>query len=686
MKFLIQPVLQNSYSYPGIDTNKKYVLSPMNSGLVAAVRSGAIVVEQRTWTEDPAQQWRFEKVSGTNYYKIISVASGKVMDVTGGVGATGDGVGIQVYGYGGSNNQQFELIYLGASRFRIQARHSGKVLDVYGNQSSEGTQIIQYTWHGGNNQQWRVSEILDISSAPTYKSKVIVYSDANYGGTGTEIGLGNYDMNDIGLPNDCISSLKVPQGLRVTLFRDAGFRGTKKQFTADTTYVGDDFNDQTSSILVELVASVYQHGDYQGNVQHLGIGSYNLADLTIGGDQISSVKVPPGMQVVLYEHPDFKGNSKVVTTDVPVLTGFNDVVSSIQVKMVGVVIPDDAVGFGDQIILKSYQNKYLTASATNLSNTSTSTPDSAKLTIYRAGSTVNGTWLCFGDVIALKTSSGKYLSAQSNGTLLADRTAVGEWEKFVVMRSGETESRTFVAKDDVITLRSVAHGKYVCAQDSGTVSADRTAIGGWEKFTIAEMVDAPEDPALCGAQACGAQACAVDASGLAACGADLCGAQAMGVFACGADICAAALCGAQAAALQVCGAAAAAVAVCGLDVSGMALCGAEGAGVTACGGNVCGAAMCAAAGCGADACGGAACGVAACGAAGCGAAACGAAACPIDACGAAGCGADGCAVAVGIPCPIEACGANVCAIDLCPADLCAADACAIDLIPIIPGI
>src|SRR5207249_8174109 len=51
--------------------------------------------------------------------------------------------------------------------------------------------------------------------------------------------------------NDQLSSLRVPEGWRVTLFSDARFSGMEKTFTSDTPWVGDDFNDITSAVLVE---------------------------------------------------------------------------------------------------------------------------------------------------------------------------------------------------------------------------------------------------------------------------------------------------------------------------------------------------------------------------------------------------------------------------------------------------
>ena len=42
--------------------------------------------------------------------------------------------------------------------YKIIARHSGKAMDAYGAQTANGTQIIQWTYHGGNNQRWILTD------------------------------------------------------------------------------------------------------------------------------------------------------------------------------------------------------------------------------------------------------------------------------------------------------------------------------------------------------------------------------------------------------------------------------------------------------------------------------------------------------------------------------------------------
>lgn len=687
MKYLVQPLLKNSFSFPGNDPGKVYSISAVNSGMALSLRSGSPYLEQRPWNEDTVQQFTFEKqADGT--YKILCAATGKAVTVD--KESLDDVAGIILYDWYGGAAQRWRLVYLSTGVFRIENKNSGKVLDITGGQTTAGASLIQYTPHGEKNQQFRINELVSNQLLAGLSNKATIYADANFQGASQLIGPGSYDLQDLTVGGDNISSLKVPAGLRVILYADPGFRGLSKVYTSDAASLSSDINNKTSSILVDVVATVYADPNYQGVSQALGVGSYDLSSLTVGGKSISSIRVPIGMQVELFSDPSYKGQSVIVNSDTPFLYFFGDLTSSVIVKMTGVTVPDDPLCFGDQIVLRSVDGNTLKLESDNRisSRPGQAGPDTL-FTVVRAGTTMNQTYVCYGDVIALRASNGNYVTMTVFITS-ASVNSIGDSQRMVLIRAGAAESRTFANRGATIALR----------QASGTIALNDGSTSGFSyynrpddgtstfKFTIADLEDnTADDGGLCGAQAAAVDVCAAQV-----CATDACGAQGFAVTACGADACAAALCAAQAAVVNACGAAASALVLCGADVGGVIFCGAEANGVSACGGNACGVAGCAVAGCGADACGGAACGVAACGAAGCGAAgcggnACGVDACPADVCGANACGGNACAVAVAPgACPIEACGANVCAIDLCPIDMCAADACAIDIIPIIPGI
>ncbi len=43
--------------------------------------------------------------------------------------------------------------------YRVVARHSGKALDVFGHQTQDGADVIQWAYGGGNNQRWTLTHL-----------------------------------------------------------------------------------------------------------------------------------------------------------------------------------------------------------------------------------------------------------------------------------------------------------------------------------------------------------------------------------------------------------------------------------------------------------------------------------------------------------------------------------------------
>ena len=83
-------------------------------------------------------------------------------------------------------------------------------------------------------------------------SKVAIYQDFNYEGASQELSEGSYDIKSLTIGDKALSSLKVPKGMKVTLYEDAGFTGKFKILTQDNPAL-EDFNDATSSIKVEQI-------------------------------------------------------------------------------------------------------------------------------------------------------------------------------------------------------------------------------------------------------------------------------------------------------------------------------------------------------------------------------------------------------------------------------------------------
>jgi len=357
----------------------------------------------------------YTTAGSSGVFRIVSAKTGKVLLVS--KGSMEDGAEIIERDWRGGRRQQWILEHLGRGRFKIISRKSGKVLDVLGGSIEQGAPIVQWSWHGGLSQQWQLSTITNLKTDRAYDARATIYEHGNYQGRSQVIGVGSYDMAELSIGNDTLSSLKVPDGLQVTLYEDANFKGRTKKFVSDTPWVGDDFNDLVSAVSVEMVATIYSERIYQGKSQHVGVGMYNIDDLTIGDDTLSSLKVPQGMMVTLFEHADFKGRLRVFTENTPWVGGdFNDITSGIAVKVMGIAIPNGALKYGDKVILRSHH--------------------------------------------------GKYLAAEADGRLRANRDTIEPLEEFVITRSGDSKHTSYVSYSDTISLHS-CHERYVAAGPEG---------------------------------------------------------------------------------------------------------------------------------------------------------------------------------------------------------------------------
>jgi hypothetical protein len=84
---------------------------------------------------------------------------------------------------------------------------------------------------------------------------VIFYADGNFGGLGVALEPGSYTLAQLtaaGIPNEWMSSLRVPEGFTVKVYAEDNFTGAEWTFLEDAPLVPDAANDQMSS--VEIIA------------------------------------------------------------------------------------------------------------------------------------------------------------------------------------------------------------------------------------------------------------------------------------------------------------------------------------------------------------------------------------------------------------------------------------------------
>ena len=113
------------------------------------------------------------------------------------------------------------------------------------------TEAYTYTHKSGGSSGGSSGNTSNVNSS---SGNIYIYQDINYGGRVASLGEGSYNLASLqakGFKNDDLSSLKVPFGYKVTLYADDNFSGRTKVITNDTSWIGSDFNDITSSIKVE---------------------------------------------------------------------------------------------------------------------------------------------------------------------------------------------------------------------------------------------------------------------------------------------------------------------------------------------------------------------------------------------------------------------------------------------------
>lgn len=80
---------------------------------------------------------------------------------------------------------------------------------------------------------------------------VLIYEHKDYGGRVFVLPPGNYKwIEDAGIPNDMISSAKVPPGLKLLCYEHRDYGGRLRTVTGNNSFISD-FNDMLSSCKVQ---------------------------------------------------------------------------------------------------------------------------------------------------------------------------------------------------------------------------------------------------------------------------------------------------------------------------------------------------------------------------------------------------------------------------------------------------
>ncbi|CCK27712.1 hypothetical protein BN159_3333 [Streptomyces davaonensis JCM 4913] len=125
----------------------------------------AVLVPYLLYAQEDSQA---ATVDGTAYYRLVSVRSGKVLDVNG--YSTADGTRIQQWTDQNTANQQWRLKPTGDGYYELVNRNSGKVLGIAGNSTAQRAAAEQQTDSSATSQEWKIDEVSG-SDAVTFVSR-----------------------------------------------------------------------------------------------------------------------------------------------------------------------------------------------------------------------------------------------------------------------------------------------------------------------------------------------------------------------------------------------------------------------------------------------------------------------------------------------------------------------------------
>ncbi|ROQ35962.1 ricin-type beta-trefoil lectin protein [Streptomyces sp. PanSC19] len=171
-----------------VDSGAYYRLLSVRSGKALDVNafSTADGTRIQQWTDQNTanQQWRL-RPTGDGYYELVNRNSGKVLGIAGASTARAAVAEQQTDSSSASQEWRIDEVS-GSDAVILTSRGSGQVLDVSGGSTADGAAVIQYPGHGSTNQQWK---LVRTAEAPTTGTGPYVWKNAQVVGGGYVTGL-----------------------------------------------------------------------------------------------------------------------------------------------------------------------------------------------------------------------------------------------------------------------------------------------------------------------------------------------------------------------------------------------------------------------------------------------------------------------------------------------------------------
>jgi len=152
-----------TYSSQGYFTSVQEIFaSDWNTTASLSADGSTLTWGNQSWTRNPGTTpnpgpTTSSGISSGYNYKISAKHSGKVLDVYGGYKS--DKANVYQFDWHGGDNQIWLLELQNDGYYKITSKNSGKVLDVKDASNSNSANIYQYYWHGADCQRWRIESL-----------------------------------------------------------------------------------------------------------------------------------------------------------------------------------------------------------------------------------------------------------------------------------------------------------------------------------------------------------------------------------------------------------------------------------------------------------------------------------------------------------------------------------------------
>lgn len=155
-------------SKKSVITGHTYLLRCIEGNLVAGVSDYSTVnntpIMQQSLQSNANQKWAVMKVD-SDYYKIVNVNSGKVLEVA---MSLVNGKWIRQWDYVGATNQKWKILSTANNSFKLINLYSGLALSSAYPRTQPGLQLEQYTYTGWSGQKWALDEVSPLNSGSRY--------------------------------------------------------------------------------------------------------------------------------------------------------------------------------------------------------------------------------------------------------------------------------------------------------------------------------------------------------------------------------------------------------------------------------------------------------------------------------------------------------------------------------------